>query len=135
MQRSDFEGIEMWAGRGCEHCKGSGFSGRIGIHEVLVPDDEFRDAVLRRAASKELEMLARRLPQFMTLQEDGFLKATLKMTSVSELVGHVPRDLNARPLADLREIAGLKREADSAAGAGQRPMSDRPVVAGLGSPV
>ena len=135
MQRSDFEGIQMWAGQGCERCKGSGFSGRIGIHEILVPDDEFRDAVLRRAASKELETFARRLPQFMTLQEDGFLKATLKMTSVSELVGHVPRDLNARPLADLREIAGLKREADPAPGTGQRPLSDPRSTAGLRSPV
>lgn len=135
MQRSDLEGIQMWAGRGCDRCKGSGFAGRMGIHEVLVPDDEFRDAVLRRAASKELETLARRLPQFMTLQEDGFLKATQKMTSVSELVGHVPRDLNARPLADLREIAGLKRDADPAPGSGQRPIAGRRVAAGLGSAV
>ena len=70
-----------------------------------------------------------------TLQEDGFLKATLKMTSVSELVGHVPRDLNARPLADLRETAGLKREADPAPGTGQRSLSDPRSTAGLRSPV
>ena len=69
----------------------------------------------------------------MTLQEDGLLKATLRMTSLSELIGHVPRDLNARPSADLREIAGLKREADPEDGSGQRPHTDRRVVAGIGS--
>lgn len=133
MQRSDFEGVQMWQGQGCDRCNGSGFSGRIGIHEVLVPDDEFRDAVLQRAPTKELEVLARRLPQFMTLQEDGFLKATLGMTSLSELVGHVPRDLNARPLADLREIAGLKREAEPGPRAARQPHNDRRAGAGLGS--
>ena len=125
----------MFEGQGCDRCKGSGFSGRIGIHEILVPDDEFRDAVLRRAATKELEVLARRLPQFMTLQEDGFLKATLRRTSLSELVGHVPRDLSARPLADLREIAGLKREAEPGPGGPEPARQDRRIVAGLGSHV
>ena len=52
MQRSDVEGLQMWAGQGCHLCKGSGFTGRIGVHEVLVPDDEFRDAVLRPRSSR-----------------------------------------------------------------------------------
>lgn len=91
--------------------------------------------MLRRAPTKELEVLARRLPQFMTLQEDGFLKATLKRTSLSELVGHVPRDLSARPLPDLREIAGLKREAEPRPGVSEPARSDQRVVAGLGSRV
>ena len=116
LRRADLEGIDVSAGRGCDVCKGSGFVGRIGIHEVLVPDDEFRDAVLRRAPTRELEALARQLPQFMTLQEDGFLKAAQQRTSVSELVGHVPRDLNARPLATLREVAGIRKAAPEPAG-------------------
>ena len=109
MQRSSLEGIELWGGSGCDRCEHSGYAGRVGIHEVLVPNDEFRDAVLRRAPAKELEVLARKSPHFMTLQEDGMLKAVQKLTSVSELISSVPRDLQARPLADLRAVAGLRR--------------------------
>ncbi len=109
MQRSSLDGIELWAGSGCDHCDHTGYTGRVGIHEVLVPNDEFRDAVLRRAQAKELEVLARKSGGFMTLQEDGMLKAVQKKTSVGELISNVPRDLQARPIADLRAVAGLRR--------------------------
>ena len=73
-----------------------------------MPNDDLREAVLRRAPATELAVLARQLPQFLSLQEDGLLKAVQKKTTLSELIGNVPRDLNARPLSDLRSVAGQR---------------------------
>jgi len=36
---------EFYYGKGCKQCANSGYYGRIGIHEVLVPDTTIRDAV------------------------------------------------------------------------------------------
>ncbi len=109
LERADLAGMTLMAGAGCPACAGSGFRGRVGIHEVLLPDDDFRDAVLRRAASRELKGLARGLRGFLTLQEDALLKVAAGQTTLSEVVSNAPRDANARKPAALRALAGEGR--------------------------
>lgn len=108
LQKNDLAGTKIMAGAGCSHCGETGFQGRMGVHEVLLPDDDFRDAILRRASSKELRELARRLPCFLTLQEDGLLKVAAGGTTAGEIADNVPRDQDSRPLATLKEIAELR---------------------------
>ncbi len=105
LTRDQLRRVMIMEGEGCEACGGFGYRGRTGIHEVLVPNDDFRDAVLRRAPSRELRALAKKLPAFMTLQEDGLLKVAAGKTSPSELANTVPRDVDARGLDELTEIA------------------------------
>jgi type IV pilus assembly protein PilB len=110
LERSDFDGFGLVEGAGCPKCGGIGFKGRAGIHEVLLPDDDFRDAILNRSPSKVLRALARKLPGFLTLQEDGILKAVSGATTLSEVVTGAPRDQNARPPSALRETDWLGRK-------------------------
>jgi type IV pilus assembly protein PilB len=110
LDRAMLAGSSLVKSPGCPACGGTGFKGRIGIHEVLLPDDDFRDAILRRAPSKELRKLARSLPGFLTLQESGVLRAMNGLTTLSEIVGNAPRDPAPRPPATLREIAGEGRQ-------------------------
>jgi type IV pilus assembly protein PilB len=109
LERADLDGLGLVEGAGCKQCGSTGFRGRTGIHEVLIPDDDFRDAVLRHAPSKELRVLARRLPAFLTLQETGLLKAAAGITSLAAVVADAPRDAGARKPAELRDIAGERR--------------------------
>lgn len=109
LERSDVAGTDLVRGSGCSRCAGSGFRGRLGIHEVLLPDDDFRDAVLKRAPSRELRALARRTNAFLSLQEDGVLKAVAGRTTLGEIVANAPRDGSPRPLAQLREAAWIAR--------------------------
>ncbi|MFQ5718658.1 MAG: GspE/PulE family protein [Acidobacteriota bacterium] len=102
-------GLSVLEAVGCDNCGQSGFAGRVAIHEVLIPDDDFRDAVLRHAPSRELRSLAKKLPQFLTLQEDGLLKTVAGSTTLSELADNSPRDTAARDLAALRNIACTRR--------------------------
>jgi len=109
VERSELEGVEFYESNGCTSCNATGFKGRVAIHEVLVPDDALREAVLQEAASAELRRIARNLPEFLTMQEDGLLKAVAGITSVSEVIENAPRDTSPRPLRELMKISQIAR--------------------------
>ncbi len=46
-------------GKGCEHCDGTGFYGRMGLYELLVVDDEMRSLIQRTAEAGPIRELAR----------------------------------------------------------------------------
>jgi general secretion pathway protein E len=46
------------AGRGCAHCRGTGYRGRRAIGELLVLNDELREAIMARAPARRLKELA-----------------------------------------------------------------------------
>ena len=71
--------------RGCDACKGSGYSGRIGVYELLVVTDEFADLVSRNPTLGDLRKLAVQ-QGLMTLLNDGLRKASEGITSLEELV-------------------------------------------------
>lgn len=72
-------------GKGCAACNESGYRGRIGISEVLVVDNEIRDAILRKASSSELKQLARK-NGMTTMIEDGCHKAEHGLTTIEEVL-------------------------------------------------
>ncbi|GBC97850.1 Type II secretion system protein E [bacterium HR17] len=74
----------LWRGRGCPECRFSGYSGRTGIFEVLVMDDDLRDLVLRKASSHEIRQAAME-KGMRTLYQDGMLKTALGITTVEEV--------------------------------------------------
>ncbi len=69
---------------GCDQCRASGYSGRCGIHELLVLDDSLRQKILAGADSAELHAAARARGMH-TLFEDGLSKVAQGITSLAEL--------------------------------------------------
>ncbi|MFQ6609354.1 MAG: GspE/PulE family protein, partial [Fidelibacterota bacterium] len=53
----DFNGV-LFKANGCMHCKNSGYYGRGGVYELLVPSDEISDMVINRASAREIEKQA-----------------------------------------------------------------------------
>ncbi|MBS0375962.1 MAG: type II/IV secretion system protein [Proteobacteria bacterium] len=49
---------KMRTGRGCAHCRGTGYKGRKAIGELLVLNDELREAIVSRAPARRLKELA-----------------------------------------------------------------------------
>ena len=47
-------------GRGCQHCRGSGYRGRKAIGELLVLNDELREAIINRAPVRQLKELSQK---------------------------------------------------------------------------
>jgi type IV pilus assembly protein PilB len=75
----------LFKGTGCEKCHSTGFSGRIGVNEVLVMDNEIRDAMLRKASASEIKDIAIRNGMTPMLQ-DGCQKAFQGMTTITEVL-------------------------------------------------
>jgi len=75
----------LWRGTGCQKCRETGFSGRLGIFELLNPDDLFLEAVGRCASISELRQIATD-SGMVPLREDGFAKAIEGLTTIEEVL-------------------------------------------------
>jgi len=53
-------GFEFRVGRGCKHCRGTGYRGRKAVGELMVLNDEIREAIIARAPVRQLKELATR---------------------------------------------------------------------------
>jgi general secretion pathway protein E len=51
---------EFRVGRGCGHCRGTGYRGRKAVGELLVLNDEIREAIIARAPVRQMKELAHR---------------------------------------------------------------------------
>jgi Tfp pilus assembly pilus retraction ATPase PilT len=72
------------AGPGCEHCKNTGYSGRVPIAELLTPTAELRDAIVRGATAHEIRN-AMRAAGVPTMREQALKLVTLGVTSIEEV--------------------------------------------------
>ncbi|MGY3128349.1 type IV pilus assembly protein PilB [Agrococcus sp. UYP33] len=70
---------------GCTHCSGTGYRGRIAIHEVMTVTEEIERMTVARESTSEIARVA--ASQGMrTLRQDAWLKACAGLTSVDEIV-------------------------------------------------
>jgi type IV pilus assembly protein PilB len=70
---------------GCSACRGSGYSGRLGVYELLIMDDELRDAIASNPTITSFRNLA--IERGMqNLRHDGFAKVADGLTTVDEIL-------------------------------------------------
>jgi general secretion pathway protein E len=81
----DGERIEIFQGRGCDACHGTGYRGRVGIFELMELEEQTRAAIMRNEDAAKLAALARR-NGMRNLREDGWDKIRRGVTSVDEVV-------------------------------------------------
>lgn len=104
---ADLIGAEFRKGRGCSHCRHSGYKGRIAAFEMLIPEAHVRDAVLARKTTHELRELSLNNAGLISLLEDGIVKAATGRTTLDEVLRTLPRVRKPRPLPVLRRILGV----------------------------
>ena len=75
----------FFRGEGCERCGGTGFHGRVGIHEFLNITHRLRDALLRQKDYQELRAIAL-AEGFHDMRYDGLKKALRGLTTIEEVV-------------------------------------------------
>lgn len=75
----------FYRGKGCDACRESGFSGRVGVNEVLVIDGAVRDAILKKESAAVIKEIAIK-HGMTTMFEDGFEKAREGFTTISEVL-------------------------------------------------
>ena len=75
--------INFYRGRGCDHCKQTGYRGRTGIFEILQMSDRIRGMVLQMCSTAEIKQTA--IEEGMkTMQEDGLRKVLDGHTTIEE---------------------------------------------------
>jgi type IV pilus assembly protein PilB len=70
---------------GCLHCKNSGYVGRSGVYELLIPDDEITSLVNQHATSHEIEKAAK-AKGMLTLREAAIQYVLDGKTSIDEML-------------------------------------------------
>ncbi|MDQ6622639.1 MAG: Flp pilus assembly complex ATPase component TadA, partial [Verrucomicrobiota bacterium] len=70
---------------GCDHCRGTGYRGRMGIFEMFVIDDDVRHMINEKRSTLLLRQRARELGM-RTLREDGVRKVLAGLTSAEEVI-------------------------------------------------
>lgn len=75
---------EVFQAKGCARCRGTGYSGRIGIHELLRYDSKIKDLVLARQSALELERAALS-SGMIPLYQDGLDKVRRGLTTLEEI--------------------------------------------------
>jgi len=72
-------------GKGCTNCNNTGYSGRQGIHEILIIDREIRNLVSTGAATDEIKELARK-KGMKTLADSARDLVLAGKTTIDEMV-------------------------------------------------
>lgn len=77
--------LQLWRASGCEHCQGTGYYGRLVIHELLQMNDEIRRLALDHADAGRIQKAARSAGM-RTMYEDGCAKALQGLTNLEEVI-------------------------------------------------
>ena len=77
----------LWQYRrqGCAKCDGTGYHGRLGLHECLVADERLRELIRRRAPALDIVAMGQSRGM-VTLRQDGIEKMFAGLTDLSEVV-------------------------------------------------
>jgi type II secretory ATPase GspE/PulE/Tfp pilus assembly ATPase PilB-like protein len=79
------EVIYLYKGEGCDRCGGSGYSGRIGIFEVLDVNDKISRMIMENVTDADLRNAGIE-DGMLTMIQDGVLKALEGITTLEEVL-------------------------------------------------
>jgi type IV pilus assembly protein PilB len=85
-------GTRFFHGKGCKTCQGSGYKGRMGIFELLVPDDTLKGMILARESSDVIKNYAKS-KGLITLRRDGLEKALQGHTTIEQVIAASQADI------------------------------------------
>ncbi|HXA14439.1 MAG TPA: GspE/PulE family protein, partial [Opitutaceae bacterium] len=79
--------------QGCPTCGGTGYKGRVGIHELMTNSEELTAAINAKAETAALKRIAVR-GGMKTLHQDSMLKVKLGLSTIEEALSNVPPDMS-----------------------------------------
>jgi type II secretory ATPase GspE/PulE/Tfp pilus assembly ATPase PilB-like protein len=76
----------LWRGKGCTKCHESGLTGRVGLYELMVPDEPLVDAICADSEPAVIREVLKKAG-FQTLWDDGMFKVLEGHTTLEEVYG------------------------------------------------
>lgn len=77
--------IRLYKGTGCQYCNNTGYYERIGIFEILRISPMINKLIMTQADAKEIFNQAKK-EGFMTMKQEGYLKALEGITTIEEVL-------------------------------------------------
>ncbi|MEK7453103.1 MAG: GspE/PulE family protein [Patescibacteria group bacterium] len=82
--KQDLSGVRLYRGAGCKVCGNTGYTGRLGVFEVLEMADNIKELIIKRASSDEI-MKAAIINGMTTMFQDGMNKVFQGVTTLDEV--------------------------------------------------
>ena len=79
---------DIFQAKGCEHCRNTGYLGRVAIHEMLVIDQEIRQLITKGEDTSKIEEAGKR-SGMKNLTESGIEKVVEGITDIEEVMSSV----------------------------------------------
>ena len=76
--------VTFYRGRGCPKCRGTGYKGRVAIHELVLITEEIRALISEERSVQEITKAAAKVG-YRPLRYDGLKKVLLGLTTISEI--------------------------------------------------
>jgi general secretion pathway protein E len=80
-----FKEHQIYKAAGCETCIGTGYSGRLGIFEIMILTERLKNLILETFDSNQIKTEARR-EKMMSLRQDGIRKVLNGVTTIEEVL-------------------------------------------------
>ena len=80
-----YSDVPLYRKTGCRHCRGTGYKGRVGIFEQLIPDEKIRQLASEGKSSTIIQKAAIS-GGMRTLRQDGWRKVTQGRTTIDEVL-------------------------------------------------
>jgi len=84
----------LYIGKGCRVCNGSGYIGRTALYEIIEVTPEMQDLLIHSPSTREIEQLARKQGS-RSMFDDGIAKAKRGTTTLAEVLRVVPPSAKA----------------------------------------
>lgn len=85
MPKTKENNIRLFRGKGCPVCQNTGYSGRVGIFEILEVSDSIKKLVIEKADASRIKKEAQKLGM-TTMLEDGLNKVESGITTIEEIL-------------------------------------------------
>jgi type IV pilus assembly protein PilB len=76
---------KLYAGKGCDRCRQSGYLGRFGVTEILVMDDTIREMLIEGRSSDDIKKYASEIQGMKTLWDDAIDRLAQGQTTAEEV--------------------------------------------------
>ncbi len=106
IKMADIKAYEFFKGQGCSHCNYTGYRGRVGAYEMLVIDDNVKDAVLHQQPAHLIRQMCVESSGLVSMREDAVIKVIKGFTSFDEVARHTPQTGAVRPIAEIMSQIG-----------------------------
>ncbi len=120
--------VAFWKGKGCEACQHTGYSGRLGLFEMLTLTSPLKEVISNNLSSEQLKKAAQK-EGYHVMSFDGIQKALQGVTTIEEVFRVAPPEITSdvqTPITGASAQEDLILEDEGSTDASSLVTADRP---------